>query len=60
MCPFIEVGFYYTNKMKLVFLHYNEIYHTITKYYHILSLQDIILLLPTILLFVPVFYAGKQ
>ena len=51
MCvQLLKLDLYYTNLMKYLLLHYSEIYQTITKYCFNLKLEDIILLLHTILL----------
>ena len=61
MCVYLlKLELYYINLIKYAFLHYIEIYQTITKYYYNLKLLDIILLLHTVLLFVTVYYEYKQ
>ena len=61
MCVHLsKLGLYYTKLMKYVFFNYSETYQTITKYYYNSQLQDVILLLQTILLIVSVYYACKQ
>ena len=61
MCVYLlKLNLYYTNLMKYVFLQYSEIYQTVTKHYYCLQLQDSILLVHTILLFVSVYSKCKQ
>ena len=61
MCVyFLNLDLYYTCLM-IFFLHYSDIYQTNTKYYYNYSyLQDIILLIKVILLFVTINYECKQ
>ena len=56
VCNLLKLHLYYTKLMKYVFLHYFVKNQTTTKYHYNLQLQDIILLLNIILLFLTGYY----